>query len=74
MSAYNLPNRKWRPVDAKVDSCPKYVNNHIGFYSMIKIPPQLYECMRGFGRLAIPLFAFSLAFGFIHSKNWLKYF
>ncbi|NLJ93970.1 MAG: hypothetical protein GX326_00525 [Clostridiaceae bacterium] len=48
--------------------------DHIGFFFYDQIPPQLYECMRGFGRLAMPLFAFSLAFGFIHSKNWLKYF
>ncbi|HZJ69107.1 MAG TPA: TraX family protein [Candidatus Eisenbacteria bacterium] len=48
--------------------------DHIAFYFFDKIPHLLYELMRGFGRLAMPIFAFSLAFGFLKSRNWLKYF
>lgn len=48
--------------------------DHIAFYFFDQIPDILYQLMRGFGRLAMPIFSFSLAFGFIKSKNWLKYF
>lgn len=48
--------------------------DHIGYYFYDRIPYTLYEIMRGIGRIAMPIFAFSLAFGFLHSKNWLKYF
>ncbi len=48
--------------------------DHIAYYFYDQIPYTLYEIMRGIGRMAMPIFAFSLAFGFMHSKNWLKYF
>lgn len=48
--------------------------DHIGYFFFDKIPPIIYDLMRGIGRLAMPMFAFSLAAGFIKSKNWLKYF
>ncbi len=48
--------------------------DHIAFFFFDQIPPTLYECMRGIGRLAMPIFAFSLALGVERSKNWLKYF
>lgn len=47
--------------------------DHIGFFLFDMIPPTIYDLMRGLGRLAMPLFAFSLAYGFTKSKNWLKY-
>lgn len=50
------------------------VIDHIAYYFFDQIPQGLYEFMRSIGRLAMPIFAFSLAFGFIHSKNWFKYF
>lgn len=48
--------------------------DHVGFFFYDQIPSTLYEFLRGIGRIAMPLFAFSIAFGFLHSKNWLKYF
>ena len=47
--------------------------DHIGYFLSDMIPPIVYDLMRGLGRLAMPLFAFSLAYGFTKSKNWLKY-
>ncbi|NLJ70686.1 MAG: hypothetical protein GX328_04400 [Clostridiaceae bacterium] len=47
--------------------------DHIGFFLFDMIPPVVYDLMRGLGRLAMPLFAFSLAYGFTKSNNWLKY-
>lgn len=48
--------------------------DHIGYFFFDFIPPVLYDLMRGVGRLAMPLFAFAFAYGFLKSKNWLKYF
>ncbi len=50
------------------------VIDHIAYYFFDQMPPELYEFMRSIGRLAMPIFAFSLAFGFIKSKNCFKYF
>ncbi|MGB4610622.1 MAG: TraX family protein [Saccharofermentanales bacterium] len=47
--------------------------DHIGFFLFDMVPPIVYDLMRGLGRLAMPLFAFSLAYGFTKSENWLKY-
>ncbi|HHU53131.1 MAG TPA: hypothetical protein GXZ43_03500 [Clostridiaceae bacterium] len=47
--------------------------DHIGFFLFDMIPPVIYDLMRGLGRLAMPLFAYALAYGFTKSRNWLKY-
>lgn len=33
-----------------------------------------YEVMRCFGRVAFPVFAFLVAEGFAHTRNWMRYF
>lgn len=47
--------------------------DHVALYPM-KHGIILYETMRCIGRIAFPVFAFLIAEGFIHTRNWYRYF
>lgn len=48
--------------------------DHIGFYAYYWIPEPLYEVLRGVGRLAMPIFVYSLVRGYERTHNRLHYF
>jgi len=49
------------------------VIDHIGFYFYPFIPNALYVVFRTIGRIAMPIFVYSLVQGFFHTKNFNKY-
>ena len=57
----------------KVIALVSMVTDHCAYYLM-EHGTLLYEVMRCFGRIAFPVFAFLIAEGFRHTRNWMKYF
>jgi len=50
------------------------IMDHIGYYLGFLIPESVVICLRLIGRLSYPLFAYSIALGFLRTKNRKRYF
>lgn len=48
--------------------------DHIGYYLHPYLPDTLYVLLRSVGRLAFPIFAFSIARGYMRTRNQSRYF
>jgi len=64
-------NSKW----IKIIAALTMTIDHIGLYLIsYELHPTLYLIFRSIGRIAFPLFAFSVAQGFLHTSNRKRYF
>ena len=68
-------NRKFGlPADViKLIAIVSMLIDHTGAILQSYLTPELYELMRGIGRLAFPLFAFFIVEGFLHTRSVGKY-
>lgn len=48
--------------------------DHVGYYLGFLMPEPIYILLRLVGRLSFPLFAYSIALGFLRTKNRTRYF
>lgn len=71
-----VPNRLISGVAdmKKLMACLFMVLNHIALYYADKLPPKLCIVFQVIGSLALPLFAYSFAKGFFHTRNAGIYF
>jgi hypothetical protein len=58
----------------KLLACLFMLIDHIGYYFDDFMPGELSLLMRGIGRLAFPIFAWSVALGYKRTRNPLRYF
>jgi hypothetical protein len=58
----------------KLLACLFMLLDHIGFYFSSSLPMPLVLVLRSVGRLAFPIFAWSVARGFTRTRNLLRYF
>lgn len=49
------------------------VIDHIGFYFSPVLPNSIYVLCRALGRIAMPIFVYTIVQGFFHTKNYKKY-
>ena len=48
--------------------------DHFGYYFYDFLNPTIYTICRNIGRIAMPIFVYSLVQGFFYTKNFKKYF
>lgn len=58
----------------KVLACLLMVIHHIGLYYSDRLPENVSLCLQFIGSLALPIFAYSLATGFLRTRNISLYF
>lgn len=58
----------------KLLACLFMVLDHIGYYFGFLLPPEIVLLLRTVGRLAFPIFAWSVARGFTRTRNPVRYF
>ncbi len=62
----------WNSFQLKIFACISMLASHFAFIFEVLTPWQ-YNLLQGFGRLAMPIFAFLIANGFRHTTNKQKY-